>query len=235
MAAVTLRADEVRYDRTTSIADASGHVVMTDPEATLEGDAARIDMDDESGLDGGRATPTSPQRLRPDAPARLEKGIGPALRDRRRRVHDLPLRRRRDTPSWSIGGGRRPTSSWTASAWVHGATFRVKDVPVLWFPILQLPGQHRSADGLPDAAGRLLEPARLPVYEQPFFWAISKSQDATVALDVETAARIGILGEYRYMLSDERARQLRGRLLEREHPQPRRRRDVIVSDRGRRL
>ena len=43
--------------------------------------------------------------------------------------------------------------------------------------------------------------ARLRSIEQPFFWAISKSQDATVAVDVETAARLGLLAEYRYMLS----------------------------------
>src|SRR5262249_34946590 len=38
-------------------------------------------------------------------------------------------------------------------------------------------------------------------YQQPFFWNISKSQDATVAVDVETSARVGLLGEYRYALS----------------------------------
>jgi lipopolysaccharide assembly outer membrane protein LptD (OstA) len=36
----TLRADEVRYDRTQSVAEARGNVVLIDPEATVEGDAA---------------------------------------------------------------------------------------------------------------------------------------------------------------------------------------------------
>jgi hypothetical protein len=32
---------------------------------------------------------------------------------------------------------------------------------------------------------------------QPYYWAINKSSDATVALDVETSQRVGALGEYR--------------------------------------
>ena len=37
---------------------------------------------------------------------------------------------------------------------------------------------------------------------QPYYWAINKNQDATISLDVETSARIGILGEYRYAFSE---------------------------------
>jgi len=33
------------------------------------------------------------------------------------------------------------------------------------------------------------------------YWAINKSHDATVSLDVETAQRFGLIGEYRYALS----------------------------------
>src|SRR5207249_1461407 len=35
----------------------------------------------------------------------------------------------------------------------------------------------------------------------PAYLAIDRSQDITVALDAETAARVGVLGEYRYALS----------------------------------
>src|SRR5439155_68561 len=45
----TLTADEVVYDRTRGIAEASGHVVLTDPQATMEGDFAHLNLDDESG------------------------------------------------------------------------------------------------------------------------------------------------------------------------------------------
>ena len=34
-------------------------------------------------------------------------------------------------------------------------------------------------------------------YQQPFFWAISRSTDATLEFDLESRARIGLLGEFR--------------------------------------
>jgi len=195
--AVTLRADEVRYDRKTSIADATGNVVITDPETTLEGSSARIDMNDESGW--MEAATGDFSRTGYSLTSRhLEKGIGP-----RYIVDDGVFTTCRcggvDKPSWSIGGSRTDVKL-NGIGIVRNATFRVKDVPVLWFPILPFPTLTDRATGflMPQVA---YSNRRGFVYQQPFFWNISKSQDATVALDVETSARIGILGEYRYMLS----------------------------------
>jgi LPS-assembly protein len=36
------------------------------------------------------------------------------------------------------------------------------------------------------------------VWQQPFYWAINKSYDATITTDVETSARVGLWGEFRY-------------------------------------
>jgi lipopolysaccharide assembly outer membrane protein LptD (OstA) len=36
------------------------------------------------------------------------------------------------------------------------------------------------------------------VWQQPFFWAINKSYDLTLTTDVETSARLGLWGEFRY-------------------------------------
>src|SRR4029077_13118729 len=45
----TLTADEVVYDRTNGIAEAHGHVVMSDPQATIAGDFAHLNLEDETG------------------------------------------------------------------------------------------------------------------------------------------------------------------------------------------
>src|SRR6185295_19989149 len=45
----TLTADEVVYDRTRGLVDAQGHVVMSDPEATVEGDRGHLDLNEETG------------------------------------------------------------------------------------------------------------------------------------------------------------------------------------------
>src|SRR5207247_9305444 len=45
----TLTADEVVFDRTNQLAEARGHVVLSDPQATVQGDFAHLNLDDESG------------------------------------------------------------------------------------------------------------------------------------------------------------------------------------------
>ena len=45
----TLRADEVQYARTTQIAHATGHVSLIDPEMTVHGSAAELNLDEEVG------------------------------------------------------------------------------------------------------------------------------------------------------------------------------------------
>ena len=81
----------------------------------------------------------------------------------------------------------------------RGVTFRVKDVPVFYFPYFVFPANTERQTGfLIPRVG--YSNRRGFQYEQPFYWAISKSQDATVSLDVETKARLGIIGEYRYSL-----------------------------------
>jgi lipopolysaccharide assembly outer membrane protein LptD (OstA) len=195
--AVTLRADEVRYDRKTGIADATGNVILTDPESTIEGSAARIDLNDESGwMESASADfSTSGYSL---VSGRIEKGIGP-----RYRIDNGIFSTCRcgglEKPSWSVGG-RRTDVELNGIGVVRDATFRVKDVPVLWVPILAFPALSDRATGfLIPRVG--YSNRRGFQYEQPFFWNISKSQDATIATDIETSARIGVLAEYRYALS----------------------------------
>jgi lipopolysaccharide assembly outer membrane protein LptD (OstA) len=196
---LTLRADEVRYDRNTGEADASGHVVVTDPDTTLQGDVGHLNMNDESGWlePGGADFSATGYSLRS---SRLEKNLGPRYHIENglfSTCHCGGV----ETPSWSVGGETTDVKL-NGLGWVHGATFRVKDVPVLWFPVLTFPALSDRASGF--LMPRFAYSARRGFqYEQPFFWNISKSQDATVALDVETAARIGLLAEYRYALSDE--------------------------------
>jgi hypothetical protein len=82
----------------------------------------------------------------------------------------------------------------------HDGTFRIADVPVLWFPVLPFPANTDRATGF--LFPRVSYSNRRGFqYEQPFFWAIDKSQDLTIAPDVETAARVGLLADYRYRLS----------------------------------
>lgn len=190
----TLRADEVRYDRTTSMAEAHGHVVVVDPEATIEGDAARIDLDDETGwIDQAQADmKQSPYRLNA---GHIEKQGGPCYQ-----VQDGIFTTCRcggiERPSWSIASAHAEVTMGGVGV-AKNATFRVLDTPVLYFPYLLFPANTDRQSGflMPSVS---YSNRRGFIYEQPYFWAIDKSSDLTLGLDLETAARIGGLAEYRY-------------------------------------
>jgi hypothetical protein len=78
-------------------------------------------------------------------------------------------------------------------------TLRVHDVPVFYWPWGMFPvNSTRQSGFLMPRVG--MSESRGLMYEQPFYWAIDRSSDATVALDIETNARAGGVGEYRYAL-----------------------------------
>ena len=193
----TLTADEVRYDRTNAVAEARGHVVITDPEANIDGDFAHLNLDDESGwVEAGTA------ELKPSnytlTGERIEKRGGP-LYAASHGVFTTCRCGGLEKPSWSIAGASTDITL-EGTGVVRHATFRVKDVPVLYFPYFLFPAKTDRASGF--LFPRLANSNRRGFqYEQPFFWAINKSSDATVAVDLETAARVGAIGEYRYLLS----------------------------------
>ncbi|MCW5893816.1 MAG: LPS-assembly protein LptD [bacterium] len=194
--ATTLRADEVRYDRRSNVVEAKGNVVLTDEEGTVEGDAARIDMEDETGwVDAAEGEFVSNgYMLRAD---RLTKKGGPCY-EVRNGIFTTCRCGGLEKPSWSIAGrGTEVTLNGTGV--VRDATFRVQDVPVAWVPWMTFPANTERQSGF--LVPRIAYSNRRGFqYEQPFYWAINKSSDATIALDVETAARIGIVSEYRYAL-----------------------------------
>src|SRR5205823_1861364 len=80
--------------------------------------------------------------------------------------------------------------------------FNVMDVPVLYIPRALFPVQQDRQSGflLPRFGASNTRGFQTVL---PYYLAINKSQDATLAFDVETSARVGLVGEYRYALSRE--------------------------------
>ena len=194
---MTLRADEVRYDRTKSIAEARGHVVLIDPEASVEGDAATLHLEDETGwIDDVQADmKRSPYRL---TAGHVEKRGGPCY-GIRNGVFTTCRCGGVERPSWSIEA--EDTDVTLGGVGVSkDAKFRVNDLPVLYVPYLLFPANTDRQSGflIPRVS---FSNRRGFVYEQPIYWAIDKSSDATIITDVETEARLGIIGEYRYAWS----------------------------------
>lgn len=202
----TLTADEVVYDRTKGIVEAQGHVVLSDPDAAVEGDRGHLDLNEETGWVES-ATGTLPRNRFNLEAGRMEKqgGTRYSFRDG---VFTTCECGGLERPSWSIAGEKTDVKVGGAGV-VKGLTLRVKDVPVFWLPYFAFAADtDRSTGFLLPRVG--YSNRRGYVYEQPFYWAINKSSDATFAVDVETSARIGVLAEYRYALSRRAAGQFTG-------------------------
>ena len=200
-----LAADQIDIDRKTNQADAVGSVVVEDPQGRIRADSASFLLEDETGFleDGEVYLPQSRFQI---TGARLEKGIGQTYR-----IWDgtfTTCQCEDGAPDWSIEGDEIDVE---LEGWgkLRGGRFKIKDQPILYlpygvFPILR----NRQTGFLFPSVGYATR--RGFQYVQPFFWAIDKSSDLLLKLDVETEARIGMVGEYRYLLSEKSGGNLGG-------------------------
>lgn len=81
-----------------------------------------------------------------------------------------------------------------------GVTLRIKGTPVVYLPWFVYPLQNRQTGLLIPSFG--FNSSQGFHYVQPFYWAIGRSQDATVSLDLRTSLGIGVNTEYRYRLTE---------------------------------
>ena len=189
-------ADRVEIDRRHGEASASGSVVLEDEQARLHADEAWLEMNDETGFMNDAEIYLADSRFQLGG-TRLEKGVGQTYH-----IWDGHLTTCQcdgGTPDWSIASDEIDVDM---AGWgtVRGGTFRIKDVPVLYLPYGIFPVlRDRQSGFLFPRFG--ISNNRGFQWVQPFYWAINKTSDATISFDVETAARIGAIGEYRYLLA----------------------------------
>jgi LPS-assembly protein len=194
-----LRADEVRIDQATHEADARGEVRLTDPEGTIVAETMHVNLDEETGV----LTQAQIHQSRPMhyslSGSRVEKGPGQTYQIENGKFTTCECSE--GPPSWSISG-RDLGVTVGGYGTLAGGTFKVLDVPIMYLPRATFPVQRERQSGflLPRFG---VSNTRGFQTLLPFYWAINKNQDATLALDAETGARIGAVGEYRYAWSRE--------------------------------
>ena len=193
-----LRADEVRLNRATNEAEARGNVRVTNPGGTITADVVSLNLDEETGFLTGATV--EERRMRYSLRGqRVEKGLGQSYHIENGQFTTCHCAD--GPPSWSITGGDLRVDLGGYGI-LRDGTFNVLDVPILYLPRALFPIQRERQSGF-------LIP-RFGASNQrgfqtllPFYWAIDKSQDATLAFDLETSARAGLIGDYRYALSRE--------------------------------
>jgi LPS-assembly protein len=187
-----LRADRINLLRRNRMFHATGNVHLADPLGNITATDANVNMADETA-DLTNAKITNTQRT-----YRLEGARVIKLTGQRYSVLDgffTTCGCDTGTPDWSITGDEMNVHMGSQGTAQH-AHFNVLGYPLIYFPWAVFPADSTRHSGL---LGPRIGESGLRGLQivQPYFWAINKSSDASAALDVETAQRVGLLGEYR--------------------------------------
>jgi len=189
----TVKANELRMNRETQDIEAKGRVMLDDPEWKVKSaDSMRMNMENETGelqnadlfLEQGHISASG---------RRFEKFGGQTYH-----IDDgffTTCLCESGAPEWKFSAEQIDLAL-EGTGTIKNGYFYVMDVPVLYIPYGYFPLRSERQTGLlfPNVGTSSKDGFR---YLQPFFWAISKSSDATLSLDVETRSRIGVIGEFR--------------------------------------
>jgi lipopolysaccharide assembly outer membrane protein LptD (OstA) len=204
-----LAADEVALDLDDETVAASGNVLFMDGESSLEGDRLEYSYRTNHGrLVNGQGF-VSPGVSFSGREVRREGETQFSLIDGRFttcRVCQPPP----DTPAWEFRAGRATIylGEWIVS---RNASLWAKGVPVFYTPFAAVPiGPRRTGFLIPRLSYGTRDGFSI---KQPFFWAISRAQDATFTTVYRAKRGFEFDAEYRYVLDAQSRGELFGRYL----------------------
>jgi LPS-assembly protein len=193
-----LSADEVRYNRTSLAGEADGNVRVSSGEDWMTGERLEMDLSKRVGT-VYNATLYLRQNNYHVTGEKIQKTSEESYSGEDVRVTTCDG----ESPAWAITGEKLDITI-EGYGFVQNATFRVKDIPVLYTPFFAFPVKTKRQTGLlfPEFGNSDRKGAEIV---QPFFWAISESADATFYEHYmnQRGNKFGV--EYRFML-DEKAR-----------------------------
>ncbi len=194
--AARLVADSVSFNHKAMTAIADGHVVMTVGGDVLTGARVELNLDQETGVvhDGTVFLKENHFYIHGD---RIEKTGKDTYRTEKGSITSCDG----DRPDWVITGRTLNVTIDGYGTATH-AVFRARDVPVLYTPYILFPAKTRRQTGLlfPEAGVSSRWGFN---WDQPLFWAINDSTDATLYTHYmqERGTKIGL--EYRYALAND--------------------------------
>src|SRR5580704_7488858 len=187
-----LKADEIDIMRRDRQAKAIGHVHLVDPEVEMWATEGTIDMTNETMV------LYNTKILAKQNIYHLEGKQVTKLEGQTYEVKDgyfTTCGCEKGTPDWSINA-KEMTVNIGQTGTVHNGTFNVAGYPLIPLPYMVFPADSDRHSGF--LSGREGQSGlRGFQWLQPYYIAINKSSDATVAGDIETSQRVGGLAEYR--------------------------------------
>ncbi len=188
-----LSADKATLDLRARTVEADGNVLVVTPELTYGGRRIRMDYESNTGFIVDGYVQSRNVLIEGDF---LQK-IGPKefLADKARYTtcENCP-------ETWSFSGSR-VRAELGGYAFIKNTVLSLGSVPVLWLPYLAVPLQSERQSGLltPSFANTSDSGS---IFSQPFFWAMSRSQDSTWTLSNYEYRGLKLLTNYRYILSE---------------------------------
>ena len=191
---VLLLADSVTYSRLTGDAFARGHFLMLKDDDTLKGERLSLNLVSQQGtlLNGDLFIKKSNFRVRGkvmektgDEDYRIEQGSFTTCDG--------------DKPSWRFEAKRLEVTL-DEFATAHDAVFYAGDIPLFYTPYLLYPVKKERQSGLmiPKFGHSSIKGAYL---DQPYYWVIDPSREATFDLDLESSRGVGFGGDFGYLRS----------------------------------
>ncbi len=194
--AARMVADTVDFNHRAMTATAEGNVVLTVGKDILTGDRLKLDLTRETGVvhHGTLFLQQNHFFIRGE---RIEK----TGKDTYRAENGAVTTCDGDRPDWVITGRTVAVTVEGYGTATH-AMFKAKDVPVLYTPYLFFPAKTKRQTGflLPEAG---YSDRKGISWDQPLFWAINDSSDATLTTHYmeKRGTKFGI--EYRYALTED--------------------------------
>jgi len=197
---MTLKADEVRMNRQTQDIEAKGNISLDDPEWKVRSaDQLQFNLEKESGqLSNGNVF--IEQGHISMAGKRIEKLEGQTYHVEDGFFTTCLCDQGNGTPHWKFSAEDMEMTL-RGLGIIKAGYFYILDTPVFYIPYAFFPLKTDRQTGLlsPSYGHSTKEGFR---FLQPFFWAISKNTDATFAGDIESNARLGVMGEFRTIFKD---------------------------------
>ncbi len=192
----TLRADEVVYDTKSEVITAHGHVTLINADGTAQ---FADDMTMDKDMKAGFARHVS---------ARLDKNIKIAADSAVRRNDQITELNRaiytpcqvcaeKPNPTWSIQADKVVQDKTKHLVYYHGATIRMWGAPLMYLPVFWHPDpetERRSGFLVPKIG---VSKKRGFVYQQPYLFVISPSQDLVVSPQINTKVNPFLNATYR--------------------------------------
>ncbi|WP_347356253.1 putative LPS assembly protein LptD [Bdellovibrio sp.] len=188
-----IKADKARVSLRSRQVELYGNVEIMDAKNTIAGDQIFLDYENNTGLIYNGYVQSGPVSFSGEL---LQKtGESEFI------VSSADYTACTNCPAtWSFSGSTI-RAELGGYAYIKNAVLRLGPVPFFWLPYLIVPLKSDRQSGLLTPGFELSDKGGVAI-SQPYFWAISRSTDATIELKDYTKRGLKGLVEYRYLLSE---------------------------------